>query len=90
MQAIAKQKMHTKTLTKKTSPEKAVIVPAKDFVRIVMIDDFFSAALKHKVKLEVLLPPWYNHTLQFSFKVLLLNDGQQIHKLKLQRILTEL
>lgn len=83
-------KMRSDTLAKKILLEKKSVVTAKDFVRSVMIDDFFSAALKHKVKLEVLLPPWYDHTPQFSFKVLLLNDGQQLHRLKMQNVLTEL
>ena len=82
--------MRSDTLAKKILFEKNAVAAAKDFVRIVMIDDFFSAALKRKVKLEILLPPWYEHTPQFSFKVLLLNDGQQLHRLKMQNILTEL
>jgi enterochelin esterase-like enzyme len=82
--------MQSSALAKKVPLEKPSIVPSKDFVRTMMIDDFFSAALKHNVKLEVLLPPWYNHTLQFEFKVLLLNDGQQLHRLKMHSILTEL
>ena len=60
------------------SPEKSPIL------KTLIIDDFFSAALKHRIKLEVILPPWYDETPQFSFKVLIINDGQSLNRVKMK------
>ncbi len=62
----------------------------KQLIKSVFIEDFFSAALRHRVKLEILLPPWYEETPQFSFPLLILNDGQSLHQVKLKETLVEL
>lgn len=59
-------------------------------IRSVFIEDFFSAALRHRVKLEILLPPWYDETPQFTFQLLLLNDGQSLHQIKIKETLLQL
>ncbi|MBK9320932.1 MAG: esterase family protein [Bacteroidetes bacterium] len=51
-------------------------------LKTIFIEDFFSAALKRQMKVEIVLPPWYKETPQFSFPVLILNDGQLVHKVK--------
>lgn len=71
------KKDHTAAVTKRVIPS-------------VFIEDFFSAALRHRVKVEVLLPPWYNETPQFIFQLLILNDGQLLHKVKIKEALLEL
>jgi enterochelin esterase-like enzyme len=64
--------------------------PHKDnLIKTVFIEDFFSAALRHHVKLEVLLPPWYEETPQFAFHTLFINDGQQLKRLKLREALID-
>lgn len=59
-------------------------------LRSVFIEDFFSAALKRQIKVEVILPPWYEETPQFSFPLLILNDGQLLHKVKVKDALVKL
>lgn len=59
-------------------------------VSSIFIDDFYSAALKRYIKVEVLLPPWYNETEQHSFPLLLLNDGQNMKQIKVKDALTDL
>lgn len=66
------------------APEPRRIIPS------VFIEDFFSAALRHRIKLEILLPPWYEETPQFNFPLLILNDGQSLHKVRLKETLVEL
>lgn len=58
-------------------------------VKSVMINDFYSAALKRRVKMEVLLPPWYEETPGHNFPVLYLNDGQSLKAVKLKETLTD-
>ncbi len=62
----------------------------QQLLRTVFIEDFFSAALKRTLKIEVVLPPWYEETPQFSFPVLILNDGQLLHKVKVKEALLRL
>ncbi|MBL7924587.1 MAG: esterase family protein [Bacteroidia bacterium] len=71
----------------KKSPEKK---PHESLIKSVFIEDFYSAALRRNVKIEVLLPPWYDVTPQFSFPFLLLNDGQLLHKVKVKETLFKL
>lgn len=79
---------HTgKKVVLKKVPEKP---STEKLIRSVFIEDFFSAALRHRVKLEILLPPWYEETPQFSFKLLILNDGQSLHKVKVREALMKL
>jgi enterochelin esterase-like enzyme len=66
------------------------VIESKIVIPSVFIEDFFSAALKHRVKIEVLLPPWYEETPQFNFRLLILNDGQLIHKVKVKEALLDL
>lgn len=63
---------------------------AENMLKSVFVNDFFSAALKHHTNIEIVLPPWYDETPQFSFRLLVLNDGQQMGRLKLRRILFDL
>lgn len=63
--------------------------PAK-ILRSVFIEDFYSAALRHRVKMEILLPPWYEETPQFNFRLLILNDGQSMSKVKIKEALLDL
>ena len=58
-------------------------------LKSVFIEDFYSAALRHDVKLEIILPPWYDETPQFDFPVLFLNDGQSLAKLKMKDALMQ-
>lgn len=62
----------------------------KKILRSVFIEDFYSAALRHRVKMEILLPPWYDETPQFNFRLLILNDGQSMSKVKMKEALLEL
>lgn len=62
----------------------------KKILRSVFIEDFYSAALRHRVKMEILLPPWYEETPQFNFRLLILNDGQSMMKVKIKEALLEL
>ena len=66
--------MTKKQTTTKSNPElnKAALIKS------VIIDDFYSAALKRRVKMEVLLPPWYDETPDHHFRVLYINDGQSL------------
>jgi hypothetical protein len=52
-------------LVRKSSiPKKdSSLIELKIIIPSVFIEDFFSAALKHRVKIEVLLPPWYGEPL---------------------------
>ena len=40
--------------------------------------------------MEILLPPWYEETPQFNFRLLILNDGQSMMKVKIKEALLEL
>ncbi len=60
---------------------------SKDVLKSVFIDDFYSAALRRYVTVEVILPPWYDEAVQFSFPLLILNDGQSMHKVKMREAL---
>jgi enterochelin esterase-like enzyme len=62
----------------------------KKILRSVFIEDFYSAALRHRVKMEILLPPWYEETPQFNFRLLILNDGQSMLKVKIKEALLDL
>jgi len=62
----------------------------KQPVKSVFIEDFFSAALKRRLKIEIILPPWYEETGNHHFPVLILNDGQNLHQLELKKTLTQL
>jgi enterochelin esterase-like enzyme len=73
-----------KNRTKKTIEED------KQSVSSVFIDDFYSAALKRRIKLEVVLPPWYKETPNHSFPLLLMNDGQNLKQIKVRQALTDL
>ncbi|CAN5468330.1 hypothetical protein BH11BAC2_BH11BAC2_23240 [soil metagenome] len=81
--------MANKLIEKKAANEKRAALNDKDVIKSVFIDDFFSAGLKHTVNLEILLPPWYAETPQFSFPVLYLNDGQNMRELKLKESLLD-
>ncbi len=65
-------------------------IKAQGQLRSVFIEDFFSAALKREIKVEIILPPWYDDTPRFSFPLLILNDGQLLHKLKVKEALLKL
>ncbi len=54
-----------------------------------IIDDFFSATLRRRVKLEILLPPWYDELPNHRFPVLYLNDGQTLRQVKMRDALTD-
>jgi len=54
-----------------------------------LIDDFFSAALRRRVKMEVLLPPWYDELTNHRFPVLYLNDGQVLRQVKMRDALMD-
>ena len=58
-------------------------------IKPVMISDFYSAALRREVKMEVLLPPWYEETPDHEFKVLYLNDGQMLKHIKMREALID-
>ncbi|MEP7263819.1 MAG: alpha/beta hydrolase-fold protein [Bacteroidota bacterium] len=58
-------------------------------IRSVTIDDFYSAALKRRVKMEVLLPPWYESTPEHRFPVIYINDGQSLKSIKMREALVE-
>lgn len=58
-------------------------------VRTVYIEDFFSAALKHSVTLEIILPPWYDETPDYHFPLLVLNDGQLMEPMNMAGILKD-
>ena len=62
----------------------------KQSVSSVFMEDFYSAALKRFIKLEVVLPPWYNETPLHTFPLLLMNDGQSLHQIKVKEALTDL
>ena len=66
--------MTKKQTTTKSNPElnKAALIKS------VIIDDFYSAALKRRVKMEVLLPPWYDETPDHHFSVLYINDPKGV------------
>lgn len=74
----------------KKNIEKPVSGRKAGAIKSVFINDFFSAALKHHTDIEILLPPWYDETPQFSFSLLILNDGQQLGRLKLRQTLHNL
>jgi enterochelin esterase-like enzyme len=78
-----------------SNPHSTVIKPAekvktkssaksKEVIQSVFIDDFYSAALRRYLTIEILLPPWYNETPQFSFPLLIMNDGQSMHRVKMR------
>jgi enterochelin esterase-like enzyme len=58
-------------------------------IRSVIIDDFYSAALKRRVKMEVLLPTWYESTPDHAFPVLYMNDGQSLHAIRMKQALMD-
>lgn len=62
----------------------------KQSVSSVFIDDFYSAALKRYIKIEVVLPPWYKETPNHTFPLLLMNDGQSLKQIKVKEALTNL
>lgn len=78
--------MKTRSADKKHTVAKQSL-EKNELLKTVIIDDLFSAALKHNIKLEVILPPWYDETPQFSFKVLFINDGQSLHRVKMKEAL---
>ena len=78
--------MPISSVDKKATQKNALLNPSKDQIKSVFIDDFFSAALRHKVKLEILLPPWYDETPQFAFNTLYVNDGQLLQQLNLKQV----
>lgn len=72
-------------------PEKRVApLSSNHCLRSVFIEDFFSAALRHRVKIEVILPPWYDETPQFRFQLLIMNDGQSLQQVKMKEALLQL
>jgi enterochelin esterase-like enzyme len=73
----------------KTQIRNKAEVKKESSIRSVMIDDFYSAALKRRVKMEVLLPPWYEETLEHHFPVLYLNDGQALKAVKMSDALMD-
>lgn len=79
---LSGKRLHQKDKEETLKPEK--------LLSSVFIEDFFSAALKRHIKVEVLLPPWYEKTQQFAFPLLILNDGQLLHKVKVKQALLEL
>ena len=81
--------MATQSVDKKSSAKSAQLISSKDQIKSVYIDDFFSADLRHKIKLEVLLPPWYEETPQFEFPVLYVNDGQLLKQLNFKQALMD-
>lgn len=58
-------------------------------IKSIIIDDFYSAALKRSVKMEVLLPPWYEESPDFYFNVLYINDGQSLKAGKMREALID-
>lgn len=58
-------------------------------IKSIFIDDFFSAALRRRVKMEILLPPWYDESPHHHFPVLYLNDGQVLHHVKMREALID-
>ncbi len=58
-------------------------------IKSIIIDDFFSAALRRRVKLEILLPPWYEELPHHHFPVLYLNDGQVLKQMRLVETLMD-
>lgn len=62
----------------------------KQSVSSVFIDDFYSAALRRYIKVEIVLPPWYKETPNHTFPLLLLNDGQNLKQIKIKETLTDL
>ncbi len=58
-------------------------------IRNIIIDDFFSAALRRRVRIEVLLPPWYDELPHHHFPVLYLNDGQTLKQVRMKETLTD-
>lgn len=74
----------------RSNPEKIASGRKPGTIKTVFINDFFSAALKHYASIEIILPPWYDETPQFDFGLLILNDGQQLGRLKLQKTLHDL
>ena len=62
----------------------------KQNVSSVFMEDFYSAALKRYIKIEVVLPPWYNETPLHTFPLLLMNDGQSLKQIKVKEALTDL
>lgn len=81
--------MPISSVDKKATQKNALLNPSKDQIKSVFIDDFFSAALRHKVKLEILLPPWYDETPQFAFNTLYVNDGQLLQQLNFKNALMD-
>ena len=73
-----------KQITRK-NPELNKTAQLKSFI----IDDFYSAALKRRVKMEVLLPPWYDETPDHHFSVLYINDGQSLKAGKMREALID-
>ena len=73
-----------KQLTRK-NPELNKTAQLKSFI----IDDFYSAALKRRVKMEVLLPPWYDEAPDHHFSVLYINDGQSLKAGKMREALID-
>ena len=71
----------------KTLNSKAEQTP--DLVKNIIIDDFFSAALRRRVKIEVMLPPWYNEVPNYHFPVLYLNDGQTLRHVRIYETLMD-
>jgi enterochelin esterase-like enzyme len=76
-------------LTVKSKSRKAAEESLTGHIRSVTIDDFYSAALKRRVKMEVLLPPWYEETPDHSFPVLYINDGQSLKAIKMREALMQ-
>ena len=54
----------------------------------IFIDDFFSASLRRKIKMEVVLPPLYEEYKELHFPVIYLNDGQTLHQVRMEENLT--
>ena len=76
-------------LSKKKIPKTYSEQHITSSIKPVMINDFYSAALRREVKMEVLLPPWYEETPDHEFKVLYLNDGQMLKHIKMREALID-
>ena len=76
-------------MTKKPNTTGRPELKKESIIKSVIIDDFYSAALKRRVKMEVLLPPWYDETTDHHFPVLYINDGQSLKDDKMREALID-
>ncbi len=77
------------TVTKKQYTGASPELKEEAIIKSVTIDDFYSAALKRRVKMEVLLPPWYEEATGHQFPVLYINDGQSLKAGKMREALLD-